>query len=86
MLSIGHSGEGSCICSTVEYGQRRVNAGCPVAGHSETVNSIAISPDGKRVVSGSDDELVKMWNAETGAEVSSFVGVRWGWRGNGVVW
>jgi WD40 repeat protein len=50
------------------------------------VNSIAISPDGKRVVSGSDDKLVKMWNAETGAEVSSFVGVRWGWLGDGVVW
>jgi len=46
-----------------------------VAGHSGTVNSIAISPDGKRVVSGSDDKRVKMWNAETGAEVSSFVGV-----------
>ena len=22
---------------------------------------------------------MKVWNAETGAEVSSFVGVRWGW-------
>ena len=45
-----------------------------MAGHSGTVNSIAISPDGKRVVSGSDDNLVKTWNAETGAEVSSHGG------------
>ena len=51
-----------------------------MAGHSGTVNSIAISPDGKRVVSGSDDNLVKIWNAETGAEVSSHGG-RSAWVG-----
>ena len=37
---------------------------------------IAFSRDGKRVVSGSDDGLVKIWNTETGAEVRCFVGVR----------
>ena len=57
-----------------------------LAGHSGSVLTVAFSPDNKRVVSGSDDKLVKLWNAETGAEVSSFVGVRWGWRGIGVVW
>jgi hypothetical protein len=49
---------------------------------SAGVNSVAFSPNGKRVVSGSADNLVKIWNAETGAEVRSFVGVRWGWRGD----
>jgi WD40 repeat protein len=37
------------------------------------VFSIAVSPDGKRFVSGSKDNLLKIWNAETGAQVSSFV-------------
>ena len=40
------------------------------------VFSVALSPDGTRLLSGSDEARVTMWNTETGAEVSSFVGVR----------
>ena len=39
-------------------------------GHSDCVRSVSFSADGKRVVSGSSDKLVKIWNSETGAEVS----------------
>ena len=46
-----------------------------LAGHSGPVDVVAFSPDGNRVVSGSHDNLVKIWNTETGAEVSSFVGL-----------
>jgi len=45
-------------------------------GLSGVVNSVAWSSDGKWIVSGSDDYLVKIWDAETGALVSSFLGVR----------
>ena len=48
---------------------------CTLTGHEGEINSVAFSVDGKRVVSGSCDHLVKIWNSETGAEVSSFVGV-----------
>ena len=41
-----------------------------LAGHSHYVTSVAISADGKRVVSGSMDETVKIWDVETGTEVS----------------
>ncbi len=34
--------------------------------HSKTVNSVAFSPDGARVVSGSADSTVKIWNAANG--------------------
>ena len=34
-----------------------------------TVFSLAFSPDGKRVVSGSADNLVKIFDTVTGAEV-----------------
>jgi len=40
------------------------------------VTCLAISPDGKRVVSGSDDNLVKIWDTENGEEVRSFAAVR----------
>ena len=44
-----------------------------LAGHSEMVLTVAFSADGKRIVSGSYDNLVKIWDAATGAQVSSFV-------------
>ena len=36
-------------------------------GHSAPVNSVCFSPDGTRIVSGSDDNTVRIWNAVTGA-------------------
>ncbi|KAJ1472814.1 WD40-repeat-containing domain protein, partial [Baffinella frigidus] len=41
--------------------------------HSDAVTSVKFSPDGKWIVSGSEDMLVKIWDVETGAEVSRFV-------------
>ena len=52
------------------------NPECPVAGHSAAVFSVAFSPDGKQFVSGSHDNLVKIWDTKTGTEVNIFVGVR----------
>ena len=36
-------------------------------GHSREVTSVCFSPDGSRIVSGSDDKTVRIWNAVTGA-------------------
>ena len=33
--------------------------GEPLKGHTNIVRSVAFSPDGKRIVSGSDDEYVR---------------------------
>ncbi|KAJ1484823.1 hypothetical protein T484DRAFT_1795864 [Baffinella frigidus] len=43
---------------------------CTLTGHSGVVICIDFSPDGKQVASGSQDNLVKIWNVETGVEVS----------------
>ena len=40
------------------------------------VQSVAFSADGTLVVSGSEDGLVKIWDAATGGKVSRFE-VRW---------
>ena len=39
-------------------------------GHSATVESIAYSPDGRYIISGSSDRTIRMWDAETGSPVS----------------
>ena len=46
---------------------------CTLTGHSNWVLSVAYSPDGKHIVSGSDDRTVKVWDAQTGKEVSVLV-------------
>ena len=38
---------------------------CTCAGHSDSVNAVAISPDGQTLVSGSDDNTIKVWNPHT---------------------
>ena len=43
-------------------------------GHSATVLSVAFSPDGTHVISGSCDKSVRMWNVETVASVRTFQG------------
>ena len=46
---------------------------CTLTGHSDWVRSVAYSPDGKHIVSGSKDKTVKIWDAATGQEVSNRV-------------
>ena len=69
-----HDCNNGCICTEVvedRYGttQVLVNTECPVPDHSQEVTSVSFAPDGKRVVSGSNDTLVKIWDAATGDEV-----------------
>ena len=35
-------------------------------GHSDGVASVAYSPDGTKIISGSDDYTIKIWDANTG--------------------
>lgn len=43
-------------------------------GHAETVEAVAVSPDGKFIATGSFDKTVKLWDQATGKELRTYGG------------
>lgn len=44
------------------------------SGHKSQVNAVAYSPNGASILTGSDDETAKLWDAVNGKELRSFKG------------
>ncbi|NMG58853.1 hypothetical protein E1H12_10030 [Geitlerinema sp. P-1104] len=45
-----------------------------MGGQSNGVEAVAIAPDGKRAVSASEDNTLKLWDLATGKELATFTG------------
>ena len=43
-------------------------------GHSAALKTVAISPDGKFLATGSRDKSVKLWDYQSGLEIRSLIG------------
>ena len=57
-------------------------------GHSDDVNGVAVTGDGRRAVSASRDKTLKVWDLETGRELRTLQGhtalsMAWQWLGTG---
>ncbi|NES89773.1 MULTISPECIES: serine/threonine-protein kinase [Okeania] len=48
-----------------------------LTGHSNEVWSVAISPDGQTIVSGSEDKTIKIWDLATGSLKNTLTGHTW---------
>ncbi|BDM78830.1 AAA-like domain-containing protein [Acaryochloris marina] len=46
-------------------------------GHQDSVNSVSFSPDGTRIVSGSSDNTVRIWDAKTGRPIGEPLKGHW---------
>jgi hypothetical protein len=47
---------------------------CTVEGHSAAVQSVAVSADSRRAVSASSDDMLKVWDVETGRVIRTLKG------------
>jgi WD40 repeat protein len=45
-----------------------------LTGHSESINAVAINPDGQLLVSGSEDNTIKLWDLNTGEWLATLEG------------
>jgi WD40 repeat protein len=65
-------------CEFVDTNLRNLKYGRYPAfiGHSLKVLSVAFSPDGKYLASGSEDRTVKLWSVESQKEISTLRGHR----------
>lgn len=41
-------------------------------GHNERVNCAVFSPDGKTIISGGEDNRIRIWNSQTGKEIQKY--------------
>jgi len=65
-----HTGDEDYAPGMVYPGEKSVT----LEGHSETVNACAFSPNDRRIVSGSSDKTLKLWEVETGREIGTLDG------------
>jgi WD40 repeat protein len=45
----------------------------PLVGHTANVTAVGMTPDGRLVVSGSQDGMLKVWDAKSGSEIVSLM-------------
>lgn len=69
-MAIFSEGKGRLVGIDSASGKEVFNS----SGHTDVIRVIAVSRDGKLMASGSDDNSVRIWNADTGTEIIALPG------------
>jgi serine/threonine protein kinase len=71
---------GKLFNQPVKQTREDISAPKTLKGHASDVNSVAFSPDGATLASGSDDKTIKLWNLATGEKIHTLNGHnQWIW-------
>src|SRR5260370_29679915 len=62
---------GACLVLSAPLSAQEPKPRATLKGHTDTVESLAISPDGKTLASGSADNSVKLWDVATGQNTTT---------------
>jgi WD40 repeat protein len=73
LLSGDQAGNATCWSMASETRPRRLE------GHARSVTAVAFAPDGRTVVSGSEDGTIRFWNAYTGESTGVWEGESNAW-------
>ena len=57
--------------------QTQAKLGSPLTGHSSAVRAVTWNPDGSMLASGSEDNTIKLWDAQSGKVNSTLSGHRY---------
>ena len=57
--------ENACIVWNIETGEQRQ----VIEGHKQRITCLNYTPDGMRLVTGSDDHTLRVWDADSGEEL-----------------
>ncbi|KAF6756394.1 hypothetical protein DFP72DRAFT_1066748 [Ephemerocybe angulata] len=64
------SPDGKYIAAAIYFQTLGQAAVGPMTGHTDEVHAVALSPDGRFVVSSSDNKTIQIWDAQTGEAAS----------------
>lgn len=65
---------GTCCWLVAQEAEKPKEVLVTYHGHQETVNGVAVSPDGKQLLTASFDKTIKLWDIATGKEIRTFGG------------